>query len=318
MISTSKSKKTSFCRIALCFAVVCALLSFASASENGASVYPVGVETVLTGLQPHPGETMFYEYTAVVAANETDNSNGQKLPIEFKLRVFATAIKVDHTWGFKLFGTDVHSFIAVPIVFQELHIPPGNFSKYSIANVCLVPAGFGGHKGMLHWYVEPTQMFMPGTAYSKNDHVNLGQHNLAFGPDVAVTLLPNKAKTEISSHTTYIWNGYDKDTNYHSGNQFSEEFNFAEKVTKKVALGINGFYSQQTTDDHQYGQLVHGDGNRGRDLAIGPQLRFDFPHGGFAFKYYRDTLVQNQARGNTFWFQIAVPFNGLNSHREKL
>jgi hypothetical protein len=311
MKSTLKSKKSLFGQIALCCAAVVALLGFASATENGACVFPVGVETVMTGLAPHPAQTMFYEYTASYSANETDNSAGQKVPVEFKLRVFATAIKVSHTWDFKILGGNLNSNIAIPVIYQQLHVAPGKFDKYAIGNVSIVPLGVNWHKGIAHWVVE-TQLFMPGTAYSPNDVLNVGQHNLAVGPTFSMTLLPNKGRTEISSRTTYIVNGYDDATHYHGGNEFMDEFNLAQEINKKVALGVNGAFYQQTTDDHQFGLLVHGDGNRGRDLQIGPQLRVNIPHGGFAFKYYRDTLVENKARGNAFWFQIAVPFNGLN------
>jgi hypothetical protein len=72
---------------------------------------------------------------------------------------------------------------------------------------------------------------------------------------------------------------------------------------------VNGYLYKQTTDDQLNGTAVAG-GNRGRDLAIGPQFRFFIgPHSAFAFKYYRDTLVQNKPRGNAFWFQLGVPIN---------
>ena len=80
-------------------------------------------------------------------------------------------------------------------------------------------------------------------------------------------------------------------------------------ITKKVALGVNGYYYQQMSDD-QLNNAIFNDGNRGRDLAIGPEIRFNLiPHGGFAFKYLRDTLVENRAPTNAFWFQLAVPIN---------
>ncbi len=310
MDSTSRRGKTFVWRFGLCCAAVIVLLSFASATENGASVFPVGVETVMTGLQPHPGQTMFYEYTCFYEANETDNSKGQKEPIDFKLRVFATAIKVSHTWDFKLFGGNFNTNIAIPIIFQELHVPPGKFTKYAIGNVDLVPFGVNYHKGIAHWYYE-ADVFFPGTAYSQKDVLNIGQHNLAIGPVVGFTLLPHKGQTEISSRTTFLVNGPDNDTKYHSGNEFFSEFNVDQEITKKVALGVNGAFYQQVTDDHFNG-AIFGDGYRGRDLQIGPQVRVNIPHGGFAFKYYRDTLVENKPRGNAFWFQIAVPFAGLS------
>ncbi len=210
-----------------CFVFTVMAAGIASATENGASVFPVGVDTVMPGMQPHPGQTMFYEYTSFYEANETDNTKGQKEPIDFKLRVFATAIKLNHTWGFKLLGGNFHTYIAVPLLYQQLHVPQGKFTKYAIANVDLVPFGVNYHKGIGHWYYE-VDIFLPGTGYSKNDVLNIGQHNLAIGPVFGFTLLPNKGKTEISLKNSYQVNGYDKDTHYHSGNEFFTEFNVAQ------------------------------------------------------------------------------------------
>jgi hypothetical protein len=221
---------------------------------------------------------------------------------------------VSHTWDFKLFGGNFNTNIAIPIIFQELHVPPGKFTKYAIGNVDLVPFGVNYHKGIAHWYYE-ADVFFPGTAYSQKDVLNIGQHNLAIGPVVGFTLLPHKGQTEISSRTTFLVNGPDNDTKYHSGNEFFSEFNVDQEITKKVALGVNGAFYQQVTDDHFNG-AIFGDGYRGRDLQIGPQVRVNIPHGGFAFKYYRDTLVENKPRGNAFWFQIAVPFAGLSKPHE--
>jgi hypothetical protein len=314
MKSALKSKKAFFWRLAFCCAAVIMSLTFATATENGASVFPVGVETVMTGMQPHPSQTMLYEYTCFYEANELDNSKGQKEPIDFKLRVFATAFKVSHTWSLKVLGGNLNTNIAVPVIYQQLHVPPGNFSKYDIGNIDIVPVGVNYHTGIAHWFYE-ADIFLPGTNYSKNDVLNVGQHNFAVGPVFGFTLMPNKGKSEISARTSYLVNGYDKDTQYHSGNEFFTEFNADQSITKKMAVGFNGAFYQQVTDDHQNGILV-GDGYRGRDLQVGPQVRFALgQHGGFAFKYYRDTLVENKPRGNAFWFQIAVPFAPLSKQQ---
>jgi hypothetical protein len=111
----------------------------------------------------------------------------------------------------------------------------------------------------------------------------------------------------------YILNGYDKDTHYHSGNEFLWEYNAAYEIFKKVAAGFNGDFYKQTTNDTLEGTVFKG-GFRGRDLALGLQLRFPLgEHGGFAVKYYRDTLTQNKPSGNAFWFQLSVPI-GRSAH----
>jgi len=44
------------------------LLGFASATENGGSVYPVGIDTVLPGMTPPSNGTVFYEFTTFYTA----------------------------------------------------------------------------------------------------------------------------------------------------------------------------------------------------------------------------------------------------------
>jgi hypothetical protein len=79
-------------------------------------------------------------------------------------------------------------------------------------------------------------------------------------------------------------------------------------VSKTIAIGVNGFYYQQTTDDRLNGVRLNDDGLRGRDFAIGPEVQIRLgQRGASAFKYERDTLVPNKPRGSALWFQIALP-----------
>jgi len=293
-------------RLSRCLPAVAALLGFASATENGGSVYPVGVETVMTGLQPGPGQTALYEYTCFYMANEFDDAKGKSAVAEFKLRVFANAIKVTHNWGVHFLGGTVESQVGVPFVYEQLRTQSGKFSQFGLTNVNLIPVSVTYRKGSLHWYYE-ADLFTSGAAYSAAHVVNIGQHNQAVTPVAGFTYLPRQGKGEVSSRFSYIFNGYDKDTHYHSGNEFMWEYNADYEISRKVAAGFNGYFYRQTTDDYLKGVVFQG-GFRGRDLAVGPQLRFPLgEHGGFAVKYYRDTLVESKPRGNAFWFQLSVP-----------
>ena len=293
-------------RITRCVVAAVAMLSSASATENGGSVYPVGVETVMTGVQPRPGQTVLYEYTCFYMANEFDDSKGKSAIPEFKLRVFANALKVTHNWGIHFLGGTIESQIGVPFVYEQLRTASGKFSEFGLTNMNLIPVSVTYQKGNLHWYYE-ADLFSSGAGYSAAHVVNIGQHNQAIAPVAGFTYLPRQGKGEISSRFSYIFNGYDRDTHYHSGNEFMWEYNASYEIAKKVAAGFNGYFYQQMTNDYLKGVVLQ-DGFRGRDLAVGPQLRFPLGrHGGFAVKYYRDTLVQNKPRGNAFWFQLSVP-----------
>ncbi len=285
--------------------LVIAMIGGASATENGASVYPSGVETVMTGMQPRPGQTGIYEYMCFYAANEFDDAKGKSSVPEFKLRVFANALKITHNWGIRFLGGTVESQIAVPFLYEQLHVGAGKFTQFGIGNVDMVPLSVTYAKNNIHWYYE-ADLFSPGGGYSESSALNVGEHYLAAAPVAGFTYLPKHGKGEMSSRFTYIFNGYDKATHYHSGNQFLWEYNADYEISKKVAAGFNGYFLKQTTSDFLNGSLFL-DGFRGRDLALGPQLRFPLgKRGGFAVKYYRDTLTQNQPRGNAFWFQLAV------------
>ena len=277
-----------------CMAVVVAMITSASATENGGSVYPAGVETIMTGVQPRPGETRIYEYTLFYAANAFVDSNGKSSIPEFKLRVFANAFKITHNWGLHFLGGTVESQIGVPFVYEQLHVAPGKFTKFGLTNVNIIPFCVTYVKGDLHWYYEE-DIFSPPGGYSESAVLNIGQHYLATAPVAGFTYLPKKGKAEIGSRFAYFFNGYDKATHYHSGNQFLWEYNADYEISKKVAAGFNGYFLKQTTSDYSSGALVQ-DGFRARNLALGPQLRFPLgEHGGFAVKYYRDTLTQNRA-----------------------
>ncbi|MGB8013864.1 MAG: transporter [Terriglobales bacterium] len=286
-------------------AAVVALLTAVSATENGGSVYPAGVETVMTGMQPLAGQTVIYEYTCFYAANEFADARGKSLFPEFKLRVFANAIKITHNWGFHFLGGTVESQVGVPFLYEQLHVGAGKFTKFGLDNVNMIPFSVTYAKGQLHWYYE-ADMFSPGGGYSPSSVLNVGQHNLAVAPVAGFTYLPKQGKAEIGSRFSYIFNGYDKDTHYHSGNEFLWEYNVDYEISKKVAGGFNGYFYRQTTSDTLQGAAFQG-GFRGRDLALGPQLRFPLgKRGGFAVKYYRDTLTQNTTHGNAFWFQLSI------------
>jgi hypothetical protein len=81
-----------------------------------------------------------------------------------------------------------------------------------------------------------------------------------------------------------------------------------QTVTKKLAIGANGYIYQQTTDDQLLG-VIYAGGNRGRDLAIGPEVHYQLGPMVLIAKYFRDTLVENRPHGNALWIELAVPLS---------
>jgi hypothetical protein len=124
-----------------------------------------------------------------------------------------------------------------------------------------------------------------------------------------VTYLSSRGINELSSRVTYVVNGPNHSTGYHSGNELIWEYNADRQLAPRgLALGVNGAYYQQITGDRLNGASYLG-GYKGRDLSIGPQVRIPIGRGGggLAIKYFRDTLVQNKTRGNALWFEAMMP-----------
>lgn len=294
-------------RIAPILAAALMLPAAVQATENACSVYPIGAETVMPGVTPAGHGTMLVEFSLFYEANELTNSAGASAAPEFKVRVMANAIKLVHNWDLPVLGGKFNSNIAVPAVYEKLHVAPGDYTQSGLGNVILGLFQIGYQKGSMHWYYEG-DIYLPGSPYTKGAALNTGQNNYAAAPVAAFTYLPHGGEWEVSSKYEYIVNFHDTATHYRSGNEFTWEYVAMKEVSRDVAMGVNGYLYQQTTNDEQNG-AIFGGGNQGRDLAVGPEVRVHAGHCIAVFKYFRDTLVENKPAGNAFWFEMAVPLH---------
>lgn len=287
-------------------APVSLVAGLASATENGASVYPVGVETGMPGMTPPPGVTMFEEFNTTYQANQLLGGNGQSLVPDFHLSVYAYAPKVVHNWGVHVLGGTLVSAFAVPLLNMRLQLPNGVSDKTGLGNPELGVAYVAYNMGSWHWWYGLDVYTPAWSAYNKNDALNIGQHYFATAPIFAFTYLPDHGMMEISSKVQYMVNYDNHATNYHSGDEFTWEYAGMHNVTKRLAIGVQGYYYQQLTDDRRNGMMV-ANGNRGRDFAMGPQVRLHLGHLALIVKYQKDMLVQNRTRGNQVWIEFGVP-----------
>jgi hypothetical protein len=291
----------------MCLGLTIVAVSASSASEGSASVYPAGVETIMPGRLPGAGETMFLQFNNFYQANELAGGDGRALLPGFHLRAAAAAFKVVHNWDVHLLGGTLVSSAAVPAVYLHVDAPFGRGDKAGFGNPDLETV-IAYKTGALHWWYG-VEVYTPGFSYQKNALVNIGQHNYATAPAAAFTYLPNHGRTEVSSKFQYIVNFMDDATQYRSGGEFVWEYAGMQNVTKRLALGFNGYLYQQATNDTQNG-LSYADGNRGRNFAFGPEIRYHFSHYSMILKYEKDFLTENRPVGNALWLQIGVPIGG--------
>lgn len=297
---------------------VCCLSSAARATENGGAIWPVGAETYATAAAvPRAHHWMFYEYTCFYFANALDDAKGRNSGIpDFKLRVFAVAGKVAYNWGIKLPVGELGSWVAVPVLYQQLRTPGGKYSRFDQSNVNIVPVSIYNQKGIAYWYYD-LQLESLAVGYDSAQPLNIGQHNIAFTPAFAFTLVPHKGRQNIMSRFDYTIDNPDHATHYHSGNEFFWQYGAQQEITgRKITLGAAGYFYKQVTGDTQNGTpvvTVNADGTqsmgyKGRAWDLGPQVTFPMgKHGAMVFKWEHDMLVENKPRGNSLWFQFGLP-----------
>lgn len=291
------------------------LANGAWATENGGNSYPIGVNTILPGLQPGPGSYGYLYLTAYESTSLKDNTGANVGNVSnFSLHAQAAAIRLAHVWQVSLLGATIETRVNIPYANIDAHFdvqtPHGLVHKSGeatgLADVAFAPALLGWHMGNLH-QVAGLEFFLPTGSYDVHRLVNPGRHYYAIEPTWGVTWFPTPA-VELSTRVLYMFNTTNNATNYRSGQELILDYNAALRLGHGWQIGTNGYFYRQTTNDVQNGSAVNGNGNRGQVLGVGPFIGYS--RSGFAvqLKYQRETLVRNRPEGNRFWLQVFMPF----------
>lgn len=283
------------------------MIGIAGAAEGGSIVYPIGVETVMPAYAPAPQQLVMQEFTLFYSSSRFNDSYGNSAIPGFRLTEFANCVKFKYNWDKKFLGGNLMSGGGLVLAYAQVEANGATQTKTNMANQDLEPVFVVYVKGPLHWQYG-MDIWTPGPSYKGGDLVNVGQHYWDFEPVVAVTWLPDKGRTELSSRLHYALKTTNPDNNYHSGSEISWEFNATQNVNKKVALGFQGYLLKQVRDDTLHGVSV-GDGNRSQALGLGPQLRIGIAKGVIAFKYFHETEVRYHPIANAFWFEFGFPIH---------
>ncbi|MCM2546259.1 SphA family protein [Burkholderia glumae] len=303
--------KTRFGSVVLAAATGVAVLAAmpAVATENGIDTYPVGVNTVLDGILPPPGDTRFYNYTQYYVANKFAGANGESSVPGFRSSVLVDAPRVVHTWGPTLGPFTISTGLIVPLFHTNVRVPVGSGIRTGFGDIILHPLMLG--------YVNPshslfvmasTDIGFPTGSYNVNRIANTGTNTYAFMPNVSATWFPTP-DWELSGTAQVEFNSPNHATNYHNGAVATFDWVVGYSVTKAVQLGIQGFYLKQISDDKQNGVPAAGNGFRGQAVGIGPQIRWDWvPGSSVVFKYQHEFAVRNRPQGERLWLEVSVPF----------
>ncbi|HBO5845099.1 TPA: phenol degradation protein meta [Pseudomonas aeruginosa] len=289
--------------------VYCSILFSATAlaTENGQQSYPIGSNTVLSGIIPDRGKTQFYNYSAYYHADKFAGNHGESAVPGFKADVLVDALRVVHTWDIPSGPFELASGIVVPFVHSKLSVPVGRDSRGGLGDIVL--------HGLYVGYKKPeTGLFsflaldfaLPTGSFSENRIANNGLNTYGFMPNVNLTWFP-LPRTELSATLGYEINSPNRETNYHSGNVAFLDWVAGYSVLPNLQIGLQGYALRQTTDDKLNGEIV-GEGFRGQVFAIGPQVRYNFSReAGIILKWQSEFNVRNRPEGDKLWVQFSFP-----------
>lgn len=288
-----------------------ALAQPALATENGNQHFPIGVNTASGSVMPEQGKAELYNYMMDYTADRFNDGQGNKLMPQFDLKVKAEAVRVIYTWPMERNGFTISTSVAINAADINLSADGAHGHSAQLADTQVAPVlvQWTNHK-TLHITAGP-YFWLPTGSYDKNRVVNAGLNYVTTDFEFGATWNPTQyLEIGIDTMTSFAL-GRNSATDYRSGNTFSSDFILGVKPLKRVPqlqIGLQGDIFRQFTDDTVHGVSVGTDGFRGKQNALGPQIRWNFgPGKGIVLKYQREFGVENRSQGDKFWFEFALP-----------
>lgn len=274
------------------------------ATEGGGGAYGNGSEGSMTGALPPPGMYLL-NYTEYYHADSFKGGNGSSEPFDFHLTAFADAVRFVNVTPITILGANWAQHIVVPVVYEDVKTdmrgPTMNQHRTGMGDVDVDPFILGFHKPPFHWILG-LDTYVPIGRYDPSDLDNISRNYWTFEPVAAVTYL-NEGGQELSTKMMYDFNTENHDTDYTSGQEFHADF-MAGQHLGAWTLGAGGSWYHQTTDDKQFGNKV---GFQGRQMALGPQVGYQFKGVSIALSYDREFATENRPQGDKLWLKLVVP-----------
>lgn len=273
-----------------------------AATENDGGAYQNGAEGFMTGALPPPGQ-YFLNYLMYYNAGSLQGNDGHSVPIDFHATAVADAMRFINVTPITILGGNWAQHVIVPLVWEEVE---GNYNKNkntAIGDIDVDPFIVGWHKPPFHWVVG-LDTYIPVGKYHDGSDANIGNDYWTFEPILAATYL-NEGGQELSAKMMYDINTRNEDTEYRSGQSFHVDFAAGQHLGN-WEVGLGGYWYYQTTDDRRLGAPVDG-GNQGRQIALGPQISYQYCNITLLLAYDREFASKDRPQGDRVWLKAVIP-----------
>jgi hypothetical protein len=285
-------------------------LLFAGSSialEGGASSYPAGIVTVMSGAVGAPGETHLYTYNKLIDIDSIRDGRGDKVFPQVKGKIHAHALRLVHTLdGPTLAGGNVSLQVAVPYVRGHLDVPAlGPFGRDSSSGMADPMFGV-----LVSWqspaYLHNIELdyVAPWGDYDEQALINPGNNSDVIYAAYAFTWFP-LPHVEVSSKISTNYSFENQKTDYQSGVQVVADYGVNYRFSNNWLAGVGGYLATQITDDRARGADI---GNRTKSTKIGPQIGYAHREWGLIAAYQRDVYARNTTEGDTVMLNGFIKF----------
>ncbi|KII27540.1 signal peptide protein [Pseudomonas fluorescens] len=286
------------------FTVIALIGGLTHASERGGSSYPMGAENYMAGAMPPPG-VYGQLFVTHYEADTFRGNHGQKLPVNFDIRVDCVAPRLIWVTDQQILGGNLAFHIIVPLVDLTVSLNGQSQSNSGLGDIIFAPA-LGYHFSEKLHVTFAVDTIAPTGKYDRNDLANTGRNYWVFEPVIALSYVDPQG-LNVDVKTMYDFNRKNDATDYLSGQELHMDYAVGWGLGNGWVIGVGGYALWQTTDDRHNGQTLED--NKGRSLAIGPSIKYTSNKGWFlTAKWQDETQVRNRPDGNAYWLKLSIPF----------
>lgn len=293
-----------FRKFGLAAALSATTLCQAQAAENGNTQYsPGSPQFFAAGIPPYPG-LYFLSQTNYFTADRTNDSNGDRVPIDFEVKALAETFRFLYVSDIEIGGAQLWGQLVVPVVHLDMSLPFGQDTTLGLADIT-TSVGLAWHPDRNNTFVVGVDVAMPTGKYDVSDIANIGVNHWSVQPTVGYHYSDPQG-LEVATTARLIFNTENTETDYKSGTEFVWDYAVGWNFDK-IRLGAVGYYLEQFTDDT--GPTAAADGHRGKAFAIGPSVTYSFTPGmQISASWQHDVVAENRAQGDAVWVNFATKF----------
>lgn len=301
-------KNTSFLKKCYGAALSAALLiPISSTYVQAFGHYTPGALGVNAATLPPPG----FHWTAYNIYYSTDtlhDNNGNDIPVDLDLEVFASAHQFTYMTEKKILGADFGFDMIIPLVNVDIEMVGVNESSFGVGDIFIEPFVLGWHTP--RWDIALAAGVHTPTGES-GDPSSVGKGYYSFMETLGATYYFDESKTwSASVLTRWLQNTEDEDTDITPGAEVVAEYGLAKSFPGKghiITAGIAGYSYAQLSEDSGTG--ASDDKYSGH--AIGPEIKYmgfkPFPFQ-IALRYLTEYETENTTEGTNISLQLIGSF----------